>query len=250
MDDTAIIERKRQALNEFTARLFASDVRDAIAKVILFGSVQKGDIRPDSDVDVLVVATRAPDRVTDVCLDAALEVNMALSESVEPLVYCVDRLRFPGSYFVYHALKTGEEVYAMDEKRLRREESQGYLELAEEYVQSARHSLEHGDYRLATDGAYNAAELCAKGFLVLELEDVPSSHGGIVGKFGELYVRTGILPRELGRGLNQGLWLRNQARYERHARIGLEEAREMLDLADRFIVALTEALKIAQDNEV
>jgi uncharacterized protein (UPF0332 family)/predicted nucleotidyltransferase len=244
MDETAILERKYRAIDDFSRRLLTSDVRDAIAKIILFGSVRKKEgVRADSDVDLLVLAAHSLDEVTEACLDISLETNIDLGESVEPLVYCLDSLRFPASYFVYYNLRTGEEIYSMDEEKLRWEESQGYLELAREYQRSAQNSLNVGDYRLAVDGAYNAAELCAKGLLILKMEDLPTSHGGIVGKLGELYVRTGILSKEMGRQLNKGLWLRAQARYDYHARIGESEARTMLDLATELIAALSKELE-------
>jgi len=236
-------DEKRRAAEAFAQRLLTSSVADSIAKIVLFGSVLKGEAQPDSDVDLLVIATDALDRVTEACLDGAFEINVESGQSVEPLIYCLDARRFPGSYFVYRALQTGEEIYSMDEQKLRREESRAYLELAEEYVHGARNSLACGDYRLAIDGAYSAAELCAKGLLLLKLEDLPTSHGGVVGKFGELYIRTGTLPQELGRELNRSLWLRNQARYERHTTIGQKEAQTMLELANKLIIALTEALK-------
>nr|HID13198.1 HEPN domain-containing protein [Anaerolineae bacterium] len=242
--EMTILEKKYQAIEEFTRRLLASEVEDSIAKIILFGSVRKGEARADSDIDLLVLAANSIDRVTEVCLDVSFETNVALGESIEPLVYCLDTLRFPDSYFVYYNIKTGEEIYSMDEERLRRAESLGYLELAEEYRRSAQNCSNCGDWRLAVDGAYNAAELCAKGLLLLKLEDLPTSHGGLFGKFGELYIKPGILPREMGRALNKGLWLRAQARYERHAQIGQDEAKSMLDLATKLIAALSNELGI------
>lgn len=248
MKDTAILEKKYQAIEDFTRRLLASEVGDSIAKIVLFGSVRKGEARTDSDIDVLVLATRSLDKVKDVCLDIAFEINMDLEEGVEPMVYCLDMLRYPCSYFVYYNLKTGEEIYKMDDDKLRQEESLGYLELAEEYLKGVQRSLSAGDYRIAVDAGYNAAELCAKGFLILKMEDIPSSHSGIVGKFGELYVRTGTFPKEMGRRLNRGLWLRNQARYERHARIGEEEAREVIEMARELSQALSSLLESSEEG--
>jgi hypothetical protein len=61
----------------------------------------------------------------------------------------------------------------LDETKLRQSESRGYLELAEEYFDGARGTVEIGHYRLAVDAAYNAAELCDKGFLILTFHDMP-----------------------------------------------------------------------------
>jgi uncharacterized protein (UPF0332 family) len=80
------------------------------------------------------------------------------------------------------------------------------------------------------------------------MEDIPSSHSGIVGKFGELYVRTGTFPKEMGRRLNRSLWLRNQARYERHAKIGEEEAREVIEVAKELSQALSSLLESSEEG--
>jgi|Deesub1362B_J571_1020462.scaffolds.fasta_scaffold08216_2 predicted nucleotidyltransferase len=52
-----ILDRKYLAIDDFTRRLLNSEVKDLIAKVLLFGSVRKGDARAESDVDLLVLAT-------------------------------------------------------------------------------------------------------------------------------------------------------------------------------------------------
>jgi len=234
--------RKYQALQDFKKRLLSSPVKGSIAKIILFGSLKKGRVREESDVDLLVFAANSLGMVKEVCLDASLETNIDFGESIEPVIYPIESLRYPNSYFLYYNIKNGKEIYTMEEERLRREEAIAYLELPQEYERSARDCSSQGHYRLAVDGAYNAVELCAKGFLILKLKDLPTSHGGIVGKFGELYVRSGILPREMGREFNRGLRLRNQARYERHAEIGEEESEAMLALVGEFIKALDKEL--------
>ncbi len=237
-----IDRRKDQVLQAFKERLLSSPVKGAVAKIILFGSLKKGKARRDSDIDILVFATNSLEKVKEICLNTSLELNIDFGESIEPLVYPIESLRHPSSYFLHYNIKNGREIYAMEEERLKREEAIAYLELAQEYEESARDCSSHGHYRLAVDGAYNAVELCAKGFLILKLKDLPTSHGGIVGKFGELYVRSGILPKEMGRELNRGLWLRNQARYERQTEIGEKESEAMLKLVGKFIEALGKEL--------
>lgn len=236
------VEKKRNALALFTRFLLSSPLKDYIAKIILFGSLRKGKAKSGSDVDVLVLAAGSLKEMEEAVADCALEAGLETGESVEPLVYCIDELRFPGSYFLYFNLNNGEEIYSMDEKKLRQAESRGYLELAEEYLDGAKGTMEVGHNRLAVDAAYNAAKLCAKGFLVLELEDMPSSHGGVILKFGEIYIKTGKQPRKLGRHLNQALAMRNKARYDRHATVGKTEAEFVMELAEEMIQALARIL--------
>jgi len=241
---SALLDRKYRALDDFVARVEESPISDRIAKLILYGSVLRGDAHEESDIDVLVVATDDLRQVGETCGDIAFDVMLDHGQRVSPMVYCMDVLRYPISYFFYRAVKEGKEVYSMEEEQLRRAESLGYLELAIEYKQQSLRSLNAGDYRLAVDGAYNAAELCAKGLLLLKLEDMPRSHGGIIQKFGEVWTKTDLLPREMGRGLNKGFELRNQARYERHTSIGENEAKVILALADQFIDGLSAELGV------
>ena len=236
--ESTTVVRKRDALALFTHLLLSSKAGEHIARVILFGSIKKGEVRPDSDVDVLVLTAGSLKETEETVADCALEVGMQTGESVEPLVYCIDELRFPGSYFLYFNLNNGEEIYSMDETELRQSESRGYMELAEEYLDGARCTMQIGHYRLAVDAAYNAAELCAKGFLVLELQDMPSSRGGVILKFSEIYIKTDKLPRKLGRHLNQALAMRNKARYDRHAAVGKTEAEFVMGLTGEMIHAL------------
>jgi len=158
------------------------------------------------------------------------------------LVYCIDDFRYVPSNFLYSALRRGKEIYAVPEEELIVRETRNYLELARDYLSQAKNSFNVGDLRLAVDGAYNACELCCKGLLLLKLNEVPRTHGGIVQKFGELYVRTKIVPELTGRRLNLGLDLRNKARYDFHARMAGEDADEVVKLAEALIETLASRL--------
>lgn len=68
---------------------------------------------------------------------------------------------------------------------------------------------------------------------------LPSSHGGIVSKLGELYVKTGQIERELGRRTNQALELRHKARYRRDITIAENDALKVIDLAQQLIDLLS-----------
>ena len=52
-----LLEEKYCALNEFLRRLKNQAVWERIAKVILYGSVLRGDAGEESDIDVLLVST-------------------------------------------------------------------------------------------------------------------------------------------------------------------------------------------------
>lgn len=236
-------ETKQQALDDFTARLLSSPVRDHVARIVLFGSVLDGEDRPESDVDVLVFGTDHLRELSEACAAASFETAVQWGESVEPLVYCIDDMRFPQSYFLYDTLRRGKEIYRMDEETLRRKEAEAALALAREYLASAEDASAHGHYRLAVDGAYNSAELAVKGLLhLVKLEKMPGSHGGTAQMFGQHYVMTGLVAPEQGHRLNLHLELRNKARYDFHARITQDDAKDTLALARELIAFLEERL--------
>ena len=232
------LERKRKAGDLFVSHLLASPARSHIAKVLLHGSVAEGTAQPESDVDVLVFQVGAPEVVTDVCDEASFRVVMEMTESVEPLIYSWGEYHRPPSYFVYQAIQQGKELYSMGVEDLRQEEVEGLYELGTEYLEGARELEERGRYRLAIDTAYNAAELAVKGLIFLKAEQLPRTHSGVVNRFGELYIKSEILPTALSKQLRRSLRYRNLARYDRSATVAAEEARQTIQLADELLTAL------------
>lgn len=85
-------------------------------KIILFGSYARGEVQPDSDLDLLVVVKGVRHPQAEMA-----RLRRALSPlriPVDVLVTDVARLssswaNFPGSY-LYDALREGEVLYAVD----------------------------------------------------------------------------------------------------------------------------------------
>ena len=134
----AYTKKKREALQFFLERLLASDVKDSIAKIILFGSLKRDEVDKDSDVDVYVVALNQPERVSEACADAALETGLKFGESVEPLVFSVEEYREDKQHWYFsgrRVLDDGEEVYTVTDEEIRLNEAGNYLALAIEYLE-------------------------------------------------------------------------------------------------------------------
>ncbi len=237
-----IQKRKEEALNFYLEHLLAGEGKGLIGKVFLFGSVAKGFPVPESDIDLLIFGLKDIEKIREKCADAALETWIKFSESVEPLIYCMDDFRILNSYFLYKVTHEGKEVHAVEEEELRNAEARAYLDLATEYLEGAKRSHEANDFRISIDAAYNAVELCAKGLLLLKGLSIPRSHGGVVGEFGKEYIKTGVLPDKIGRRFHDALEVRNKARYDVHTRITKETAGEVLDLAFIFVDELQRRL--------
>jgi len=241
---------KYDALEIFKQTLLSSDVRDQIAKMVLFGSVARGDARQDSDVDVLIFGFGDLRKISKACAEASLDTGIESGEYIQPLVYSIDEFSSPQSYFLYMAERDGKEIYSMDEDDLRSREIKDYLVLAQEYFEVAEDSLANSRYRVAVDTAYNAAESCVRGFLLLKLPELPRSHGGLLTKFGELYAKDGPLPRKVGSDLNLMLERRSRARYNAHVLIDKRDAQDAIELAQTLMKTLREQMRSSNLNFV
>jgi uncharacterized protein (UPF0332 family)/predicted nucleotidyltransferase len=242
MDSRSLLDTKYNALEDFTRRLLANDVKDQIAKIILFGSMARGDARQDSDIDVLVFGFGDLRKLFRMCAEVAFDILMESGEYIQVLTYCIDDLSPPRSYFLYRVMLYGKEIYSMGEEELKKRELEGYLSLAQEYLEVAESSLAEERYRVAVDTAYNAAESCARGLLLLRLPELPRSHRGLITKFSEQYTKDGPLPKKLGRTLNTILGLRGKARYDANSPMGKEEAQDAIELARTLMQALESKL--------
>jgi len=223
--------------------LLNSNVKDCIAKVVLFGSHAKGQASADSDIDVLVFTTENNETgrlIMDKVYDFILDYNVPL----EVLVADIDSFYLHRDYFTYNVLRYGQEIYSMDKNEIKTAMLGKLRDLAEEYQESAQEVLDNGRIRLAVDAAYNAAELAAKGLILYKQDDLPGSHGGIVAGFSQLYVKTEELDKSIGRELNRNLQLRNLARYKPDSILESQDAEGVLKLARELITLLSEKIDV------
>lgn len=256
-----LLATKYNALERFTQQILSSDVKDQIAKMILFGSVARGDAEQDSDVDVLVFGFGDLHKLSEACAEASLDIVMESGEYIQALVYCIDDLSPPQSYFLYRAARDGKEIYSrgescirpirascqlvmdVDEDELKNREVKDRLVLAQEYLEVAENCLAEGRYRIAVYAAYNVVESCVKGLLLLRSPEALQSHRELIAKFDELYTEHGPLPKKLGRELNAVLELRSRARYDANELISEREAQGAIELAEALMKALKERVQ-------
>lgn len=132
----------------------------------------------------------------------------------------------------------------MEESTLRRREAQDLLDLAQSYLEAAQALRNReGHIRGAIDLAYNAAELSAKGMLLLREGGWPKTHSGIIQPFRRAFIlEDKTVDAAIGRALRQSLDTRNRARYDPHATLRSEDADGLLSLAATLASILQQQL--------
>ena len=226
-----------EAIGEFINRL-KDRISGKIVNVYLFGSVAKRTAKPESDVDVLVVYKDASsDLVLDVVCEIAFDIALERGVLIQPILMTVDEFeqQVGSSPLLWEVLTAGYPIYSSDVSTEWKLDFKAYLRLAEEYLSYAIDAYSEGRIRLAIDTGYNAIELLVKALIIKKGVSLASSHSGVVQQFGELYVKTGELERDLGKTIHKSLVLRGQARYVPSAQLKKEDAELVIDTGRKMI---------------
>ena len=235
---------KLNAAADFAARLLNGPVGDHVARIVLFGSVARGEARPHSDVDVMVFGFTSPAILSGAAAEASWEATVEWGESVAQLTYGLSDMLQPRSYLVYHTLARGREIYSMDETLLRHQEAGRMRHKAERQLEQAEAAFAQGGFELAIVGAYTAAELAAKALILLRPNvELPSPHGGLTQIFGREYVKTGEAPAAWGHLLREALRLRGQALYDTIVEVTSADAQPVIGLARDLLEFLARKLE-------
>ena len=90
------------------AREFADAIRsDNIVKIILFGSVARGDDTEESDIDILIITTNS-DELSDEINSAAVDIILEKDEFISPHVMSEEHFNKTIDYpFLTNVLKEG-----------------------------------------------------------------------------------------------------------------------------------------------
>lgn len=100
----------RPVIHEFAAKAREA-CGDAIEEIILFGSVARGDDRPDSDIDILVITSREDYRLREYLTGLAFDLLMLSGERLSVKVLSradiVAHQKYP---FIRNALRDGVVV--------------------------------------------------------------------------------------------------------------------------------------------
>jgi uncharacterized protein (UPF0332 family) len=117
---------------------------------------------------------------------------------------------------------------------------------AQRYLKSAKLLLEDGDYESSISRSYYAMFYCAQAALLTKGLTF-SSHKGVISVFGELFIKTGVFPREFGRELNKAFEKRQLGDYESVSAVSEEDAQEILIRAKEFCGEIGRWLKESRE---
>ncbi|RLF32848.1 MAG: HEPN domain-containing protein [Thermoplasmata archaeon] len=117
-----------------------------------------------------------------------------------------------------------------------------YLDQAVEELQAANLLFAEKYYREAISRAYYSMFHASQALLMIK-EVYPRSHKGVIQKFGEEFVKPGLLEKKMGYILAQAETMRLKADYDVGAKITKEECEEILANCKFFISKVKEIIK-------
>jgi hypothetical protein len=116
------------------------------------------------------------------------------------------------------------------------------IERAERYLKSAEILVNDGDFESAVSRTYYAMFYSAQAMLLTKNLSF-SSHKGVITKFGEHFIKTGVFSKDMGRELNRAFAKRQIGDYTHAFVISEDEANQLLKNGKDFVAEITQYLK-------
>ncbi len=121
-------------------------------------------------------------------------------------------------------------------------EIRDFIEKAERFLSTAENTLNTGDYDSCVSRCYYAMFFMAEAVLLTK-SITASSHKGVISLFGEHFVKTKILERNLGKALNDAYDKRLVGDYGVGFTVSEQQAKDLLKTAQDFFQKLKSYLK-------
>ena len=116
-----------------------------------------------------------------------------------------------------------------------------YLDQAVEEYEAANLLFEKEYYREAVSRAYYCMFHASQALLIIK-DVYPKSHKGVIQKFGEEFIKPGLMEKKMGHILAQAETMRLKADYDVGVKISKEECEEILDNCEFFISQVKEMI--------
>jgi len=116
------------------------------------------------------------------------------------------------------------------------------IERAQKYLTSAAMLLGVADFESSVSRTYYAMFFAAEA-LLLGKGLAFSSHRGVLSAFGEHFVKTGVMPSEMGRELKRAFSKRQLGDYEYTFVVSQADAEQLLESGRNFVATAADYLK-------
>lgn len=223
---------RERALNYFTKKI-RKEHQDQVKDIILYGSYARGESTPESDVDVLVIwsgeLARGRKTAAELAIKALVNYDVLISPKViSPKNYeNMKKLELP---FMKAIQSEGIKIGALKLNKVIKQN----LKKASERLDAAQILLQNEKYEGVVNRAYYSIFHSAKALLSTEGIS-PKTHRGLIRKFGEKFVKTGDIPQEYAAILSKAESLRETADYGLMTEIGFEDAKSIVEGAEKFL---------------
>ena len=117
-----------------------------------------------------------------------------------------------------------------------------YIDQAEEELNAAHLLYDKKFYREAISRAYYCMFHAAQALLFIK-KISPKSHKGVIQKFGDEFIKPGLLEKNMGQMLSQAESMRLKADYDVGVPIHKEECEEILNNCEAFLIRVKDTIK-------
>jgi predicted nucleotidyltransferase/uncharacterized protein (UPF0332 family) len=205
---------------------------DRLVRLVLYGSRARGDADAESDYDFAVF------------LDGEVERDDRILELSERIF---EETGAEASLFSFPLADLSKQTLYMEAVRqegvpLISGTGEGEMEQARKHLGRAKRIASVGVPEVAAREAYSAARRAAQVFIFERTGKVVKTHGGVHGRFSELWTAEGG-DRSLPSFLGEGFGFKQAADYADGDEADAEQAAEAIASAARFIEAVEAALK-------
>lgn len=262
--------REKRALAEYLRRL-KEEYGDTVVRVVLYGSKVRGDYDQESDLDLLVVMNSDDPHLLEAAGQISFPLKLDYGVALSDLVVGASRydwMRRHEEPLFRNIRDEGVELWpdyqpAADECPQPHRHSKPWeeqvdentkliigirLERCKEDLKFARLLLKEGGYRQSISRAYYAVFMIATAALLV-FDIRRSKHSAVESAVHQYLVKPGLIEPEYGRIYKEAFKHRLDADYKDEAQFSEEEARQILNDAERFVARLEKYLRSVEAIE-
>jgi len=112
------------------------------------------------------------------------------------------------------------------------------LQTAEECLQAAKKNLAINEYKTAVNRSYYCIFNAMRSVMALYGEDF-KSHTGLIKRFREEFIKTGIFSKEMNKTINELIQVRNSSDYDDFYIVDKASVAQQIEKAESFLRAVS-----------